>query len=230
MEFGTGVIPEELLSFEDAKKETIQVRALEMQKLGISDTDRTVTSDTLGATQRDDAMPVKFGDFIPAFVEIRINDRTEKVEIVPVESIPELEGARCIAFYSNRYRLAWDAWDEGEIYLWFDPIEDLSGITGKSGITFPQAFWTLLVKKTALNLIKVIRLKALHIGKSDREELNTILSMFEKSLNASLSEWEQEFFKWRNIDFNAGPRLRRTNEEIMARAYNNVTGRVSLDG
>ena len=239
MEFGTGVIPEELLSFEDVKVQTSQVRALELQKLGVSDTDRTVTKDTLGATQRDDVLPPKFGSVIPAFAEVQYNQQTdptrrEKVEIVPVESIPELEGSRCIAFYGEpmRYRLAWDSWNDngGIVYLWFDPIEDISSSLGSQDKIFPEAFWTLIVKKAALNVIRIVRMKALHIDKNDREELNSILSMFEASMIAQIGEWERQFQIWKNLDYNSGPRLRRTLEEIMDRSYDNVTGREPLDG
>lgn len=237
-EFG-GTIPENLLSFEGAKREFMSVRALELQKLGIASTDITVVKQVLTPSSRDEVFPGGVGaDIIPAFVEVQLlsalanQDETRyKVEIIPVELIPAYEGARVIAFYGlnpKRYRLGWDAWNEGELTLWYDTIEDLLTITGNTDLAFPQAFWTFIVKKTALNLIRIIRFKLAYNTPSEIKntvpQVTSALNLMEQSMIAQVAEWQMEFRKYLNIDLNTQPHLRRTNDEIKRRDYNNVTG------
>lgn len=239
-EFG-GVMPEVLMSFEDAEREFLSVRALELQKLGVSTTDITVTKSTLNATQRDGLLNTSEGDgMIPAFVELTPDSSTSgddrvKVEILPVELIPSYEGARAIGFYGTpgRYRLAWDAWDEGTLTIWYDPVEDLTSIGAATDISFPPNFFTYIFKKTALNLIRVAVAKLMIVDpaqfKESKGNITAALSAFEKSIDRQVGEWEHEFKKWRNLDLNSSPHLRRTNDEIQARGYNNVTGHIGGD-
>lgn len=239
-EFG-GVLPESLLSFEDAQREFISVRALELQRLGISTTDITVSSRQIIPNERDAALTPVFGaGMLPAFVEVvprgSSNDNERyKVEILPVELIPDYEGARAIAFYGTptRYRLAWDAWDEGPMIVWYDPIEDITQIGTSTDLTFPPAFWTFLIKKAALNLARVAQLKLVVLDssrhRSNAGAISATFGAFVASLSAQVQDWEREFHKFRNIDLNSQPHLRRTNEEIKARGFNNVTGYDPLD-
>lgn len=238
-EFG-GAMPDNLVSFEDATREFLSVRALELQKIGVSTTDITVTTQTINATTRDGLLDVSSkAGVIPAFVELTptsaAGDEKYKVEIIPVELIPDYEGGRAIAFYGTpmRYRLAWDSWDEGTLTLWHDPIEDMTAITAATNVTFPPNFWTHLFKKTALNLIRLARLKLAIIDpaslRQSQANISTALTGFEQSLVMQIAEWEQEMKKWRNLDLNAQAHLRRTNDEINGRGYNNVTGYGPLD-
>lgn len=230
-EFG-GAMPENLLGFEDAMREFLAVRALELQKLGISGTDKTVTSTSLAPTVRDAALPGGFGDITPAFVQLAdagdsTGNTVSKVEIVPIEDIADYEGARAISFYGNpmRYRLAWDAWLEGTVYVWSNPILDLSAVTETTVMTFPPAFWTLLYKKTARNLVRIATLK-IAFQVSDDPGLSTVaaaLAVLLDSLSAQTVEWEREFRKYTNLDLNAQPHLRRSIEERWARGVNDIT-------
>lgn len=238
-EFG-GAMPEVLVSFEDASREFLSVRALEMQKLGASTTDITVTKSNLSANTRDGLLPTITGvGMIPAFVELMHYDSSSevrsKVEILPTELIPAYEGSRAIAFYGTpgRYRLAWDAWDEGTIVLWHDPIDDLTQFTGATDVNFPPNFLTYLFKKTALNLVRVANFKLAIVDPASlRASQNNIagaLKQFEASLASQVGDWNAEFKKWRNMDLNSQAHLRRTNDEIQSVGYNNITGNNPLD-
>jgi hypothetical protein len=239
-EFG-GAMPEVLVSFEDASREFISVRALELQKLGVSTTDVTVTKSTLNASSREGTVPATTGvGMIPAFVELTLNDSGVpdarlKVEIIPTELIPSYEGSRAIAFYGTpmKYRLSWDVWDEGTITLWHDPIEDLTQFTSNSDVTFPPNFITYLFKKTALNLIRTAVLKLALVDpaslRQSQANIGTALSNFQGSLAAQCSEWEVEFRKWRNLDLNSQRHLRRTQDELALSDFDNVTGSSPLD-
>lgn len=236
-EFGSGAVPESLLSFEDAQREFLAVRALELQKAGIAASDVTVTKQTVSPSMRDDIVPPGFGNVTPAFAELApFSDSTGnlryKVEIVPIEDVPSYEGARVIGFYGNnplRYRIGWDAWDEGDLYLWYDPIEDISQINAGSDLSFPTAFWMFAVKKTALNLVRVLRLKIALIGPdgfNDRmPQANNALDALEKSLFMQCGEWQLEWKKYLNLDLSTGPHLRRSNSEIRARGYHAISGK-----
>lgn len=238
-EFG-GVVPESLLSFEDAMREFLSVRALELQKLGISTTDITCTKHTLYPTERDGLVSASIGDMIPAFAELApTSDSTGnsryKVEILPTELVPAYEGSRVIAFYGTptRYRLGWDSWDEGSLTLWYDPIEDLTQMTAATDLTFPPAFWTFLFKKSALNLVRLLKLKLATLDpisvSNNKANIVAVLGMFEESLFEQVTEWQAEFRKFLNLDLNSQSHLRRTSDEIRARSYNNVSGRDPLD-
>lgn len=238
-EFG-GAMPDNLLSFEDAQREFISVRALELQKLGISTTDITVTKRTISPNARDALLSPGIGDAIPAFIELSpFSDNTGnlryKVEIIPVELIPAYEGGRAIAFYNTplRYRVAWDVWNEGTLTLWYDPIEDVTQIRSASDLTFPAAFWTFIIKKAAINLVRLAKLKLVLIDPSNlstnKGDIVNVLTMFEQSLLPQVAEWQMEFKKFLNLDLNNQSHLRRTNEEIKMRGFDNTTGYDPLD-
>lgn len=235
MEFG-GVVPEELLSLEDARREFLYVRSLARQKIGIADTDKTVTSTPLTVTQRDDALPPNLQHIIPAFVEYEHNfpispNDLRRVLIVPADDIPNYEGARAIAFYGEplRYKLSWNAWEDGSLTLYYDPVDDLSAISGDDDLPFPMQFHTMLVKQAALKVTDIIKLKMTFLDRweeKDRaERLLGVLGGIEAKLLLQVSDWENEFKRWINKDHNEGPITRRTNEEIQARGYNDVGGR-----
>jgi hypothetical protein len=237
-EFG-GAMPDVLVSFEDASREFLSVRALELQKLGVSTTDLTVTRVPLNASTREGNVPTSTGvGMIPAFVELTpdgVTDGRLKVEIIPLELIPSYEGSRAIAFYGTptRYRLAWDAWDDGTLTLWHDPIEDLTQFQATTEITFPPNFLTHLFKKTALNLVRMARLKLALVDpaslRNSQANIATALSGFEMSIAAQVADWEVEAKKWRNQDLNSQSHLRRTHDELGYGSYNNVTGSDPLD-
>lgn len=239
-EFG-GAMPDNLISFEDATREFLNVRALELQKLGIATGDHTVTKSTLNASDRDGLVSPIFGeDMIPGFVELHRfdanyeNDR-DKVEIISVDLIPSYEGGRAIAFYGTpkRYRLAWDAWDEGTITVYYDPVEDITEIGQSQDITFPAAFWTFLIKKAALNLIRVALVKLAIIDpaefRTSKQDISKALTSFVALISPQVLEWEREFHKFRNADLNTQPHLRRTTDEINYADWSNVTGVRPLD-
>lgn len=237
MEFGTGVIPEELLSFEDAEREAVSVRALELQKLGIASPDKTLSENALSPTTRDGTLSAKLLEVVPVFAEAELTgtgtggdpNRREKVEIVPTQAIAGLEGARAIAFYNGRYRISWDVWDEGSIWVWGYDLTNLASSTAADSVTFPASFWTLVVKKAALNLIRVLKLKLITTSHPQAEPFIAVLGSFEGSIGAQAADWEREFFKWRTLDPNLTPHLRRTQSEIRVRGYNNITGLSPLD-
>jgi hypothetical protein len=235
-EFG-GLIPESICSFEDAKREYAYTRSLELQKLGIAGTDRTVTNAVLDpGDDRDGAMPSSapnLRDIIPAAVEFQPTNTTDRYKVVilsNVEDVPAYEGNRAISFYGEplRYRLAWDSWDAGDLYVYYDPVEDIEDLTGASEITFPLAFWTYLTKKTAFILIDMVRLKLTWLNREEeKEQLEKILKALDKmevKLAAQVAEWCGEFQRYINLDRNEGPYLRRSNLEIMARGYNDTSG------
>ncbi len=226
--------PEHLLAFEDVKREFIRVRALEMQKLGIADTNKTVTTTTLDLSGE-----LRTGtlstDMIPAFVEIHPTQATytnqqEKIEVVPLEEIASYEGSRAIAFYGTplKYKLAFDAWEYGNVTLYYDAIEDYTDWAGDDNVTFPPNFYIYLECKTALSLADLFALKLAYLFPNDqKEQLQLImnrLDAFKQSKLAYTAEWQAEFKKWKNQDLNQQPRLRRTQTEIWQRNYNNVTG------
>jgi hypothetical protein len=238
-EFG-GVVPENLLSFEDAMREFLSVRALELQKVGASTTDLTCTKLALAPSSRDALVGGSIGNAIPAFAELTpSSDSTGntryKVEILPTELVPAYEGARVIAFYGTptRYRLGWDAWNEGTLILWYDPIEDLSLLTSATDLTFPPAFWTFIIKKAAFNLVRLLKLKLVALDPANlttrKADLVNVLTMFEQSLIGQVGEWQAEFRKYINLDLNSQSHLRRTSDEIRARGYDNVSGLDPLD-
>lgn len=227
------IIPEHILSFEDVKTEFLGVYSTMSQKLGIADTDKTVSEVELSLTSRDELLNLSIGEMIPAFCEIQLfNAPTStrlKVEIVPPEDIPSYEGSYAISFYGEpvRARLAFDAWTVGTLYLFADNVPDLSLLRGSSNISFPTAFLNLLEEKTRLFVIDKLRLKLAWIQDKEIEVrlplIMSALDKMEQSALAKVGELEMEFKKWRNKDLNETPHLRRTNDEILRRSYNNIT-------
>jgi hypothetical protein len=231
-----GMLPESICSFEDAKREFMYARALELQKIGIATTNKTVTVSEMIVEARDGVMimPTGVGDLIAGAVEYEPNNLADgetnrsKVVIVQVDDIPAFEGNLAIAFYGDpmRYRLSFDSWLTGRLFVYYDPIEDLTELDGDTEITFPLAFWTYLTKKTAFNLIDMIRLKlAWHQRPEEVEQHKVILqalSALEAKLSKQAEEWHLEFKRWITRDLKQGPYLRRSNMEILARGYNNT--------
>jgi hypothetical protein len=234
-EFGN-IIPEPLFAHDDAKREFLYTRALELQKLGIADSDKTVVIDQLDVSSRDGQlnMPGQFAGMMPAFVEhLRTNaTKPETVRIVQPEDIPSYEGTRAIAFYSEplRYRVAWNSWETGVLYLGYDGIEDMNQLGGTTDLTFPPAFWTMLVKKTALKAIATIRLKMAFLNRAEEKEnislIADALKSKEATLLADVSEWQKEFHRWINKDLNQQATLRRHADELEARR----SGELGLNG
>jgi len=233
-------MPDSLVSFEDAEREFINVRALELQKIGVSSTDITVVKQQLHPTTRDQLLiPTNGIDMIPAFVEIRpremYGEERSKVEIVPVDAIPSYEGARAIAFYGTpmRYRISWDAWEEGDMTLYYDPVEDITSYGLSSDLTFPNGFWPFLIKKTALNVVRIAKVKLALINPSEytmqKGDIANALFSFEMSIGGQVMDWEREIQKFRNLDLNSQPHLRRTQDELRARDWNNVSRNSPLD-
>lgn len=244
-EFG-GIIPAELLAFEDARREFLYVRQLELQKLGIAPSNKTVTSSILDVSTRegtlelaDDncdtepwAIDVAFVEFQPTGGTI---DERIKVTIVGVEDITNYEGARAISFYGNplKYRLSWDSWDHGTLYLYYDPVEDIETLTdlsdcgNENAITFPLQFWQLLSKKTAFNLIDVIRLKlAFHQRPEEKEQtdlINNALTKMEQKLALRIAELDREWRRYINRDLNQQTYMRRSIIEMSARRANDAS-------
>lgn len=239
-EFG-GAMPESLVSFEDASREFLSVRALELQKLGVATTDYTVTKTTLSASDRDGLLSPIFGDdMIPAWVEATPanssnNNIRYKVAIITPDLIPAYEGARAIAFYGNpkRYRLSWDAWDDDTVTIYYDPVEDLTAIGQADDLTFPQAFWTLLFKKAALNTVRVALVKLALVNPSEfqgtKSDVVNALNSFVGLLAPQVAEWEHELRRYRALDLNTQPHLRRTQDELALADYNNVSRANPLD-
>jgi hypothetical protein len=235
-----GNLPDGILTYADASTEFLSVRALELQKMGISSTNVTSDHIVINPPSREGLLPtypsIPYVDVIPSFVElIPKNISTNsyiryKVEIVPVESIPEYEGARAIAFFGmpRKYRLAFDVWDSGSLDLWYDGVEDITTKDVTSDVTFPPAFWTFLFKKTALNLISKAMLRlSYNTSPQTRKlagDLTNGLKMAAEGLAMQVKEWELEMMKFRNLDLNTQPHLRRTHEEILLSDYNNITG------
>jgi hypothetical protein len=226
-EFG-GLIEERLLSFEDAKREFLYTRGLELQKLGIADSNKTVIIDEFSVSDRDGeiTMPTGLSGILPAFVEYggsSSTSRRDTVRIVTVDDIPSYEGSRAIAFYGDplKYRLSWNSWDHGTLFLGYDGIEDMDALLGSSDLSFPPNFWTFLVKKTAFNIIDVLRLKIAFLMRVEEIEqmklIENALNSKERKLLVQCQEWSTEFKRWINKDLNQQPVLRRSNEELMAR-------------
>lgn len=235
-EFG-GILPESVLSFEDAKREFSYCRAIELQRIGIAATNKTVTVSEMILDTRDGVMimPTNVGDLIPGAVEYEPSNLSagryerHKVTIVNVDEIPAFEGNRAIAFYGEpmRYRISFDSWETGRIFVYYDPIEDITDITGDTSLTFPRAFWTYLIKTAAKNLINLVRLKmSWHLRTEDKEQFQAIMSALnslEISLNMQSAMWKLELDRWINRDLSQTPYLRRSNVEIMARGYHDIS-------
>lgn len=243
-----GFMPSEsICSFEDAKREFLQTRALELQKLGVADSNKTVTSAKLVVASRTGSLvlPDNAGDpdIIPAAVEFQPTGSTtrQKVVIVEVDDIPGFENDRAIAFFDNplKYRLAWDSWTYGDLYLYYDPVEDMSAIAGGDTLTFSLAFWTLLTKKTALALCSMIHLKLTWLAREEERAqtayvgsrasqtppLLGALAAVEQKLMMQVQEWDREFRRFINKDLGQGPYKRRTQMEINGRGYLDVSDR-----
>ena len=239
-EFG-GAMPDNLVSFEDASREFLSVRALELQKLGVSTADFTVTKSVLNASTRDGLVTPSFGeDMIPAFAELTPRDSSDenykyKVEIISADLIPAYEGTRSIAFYGTpkRYRLAWDAWEDGTLTIFYDPVEDITSIGQASDVTFPSAFWTMLFKKAALNVVRLAIFKLAIIDpaefKSTKADIERSLQSFVALISPQVAEWEHEFRRHRSLDMNTQPHLRRTQDELALADYHNVSRANPLD-
>jgi len=234
-EFG-GRLPAHLLQFEDARREFLEVRALQLQRLGISDTDKTVQKVELSAFGRDGTLPDDLAVGTPAFAEFyHYNnyanpDTREKIEIVPVEQIPEFEGSRVIAFYGSplRYRAGFNFWDSGTISVWFDGVDELLNATGDMDAGFAPAFITYVVKQAAMNLVPVARLNlSMNSLPEEGERVPFImeaLNGFERNLAMQTEHWHKEFKKYVGSGLNTQSRLRRSNFEIKARGFNDLSG------
>lgn len=236
-------MPESLISFEDAKREFLQVRQLELGKLALSNTALTTVNSTVTAQVRTGVLSTTLGltteDLIPSHVEFLPDGGDEddkyKVEIVPIQELPSYEGGRAISFYGDplNYSVSWDFWDEGDLKIWYDKITDLIGVDAVTQMQFPSTFLTFLVKKTALSLVRIARLKLSMIDPAEyrqtKQEIYGALSAFEASLYPQVEEWRMEFRKYINLDRNIQPHLRRTNDELISQGYNNVTGSHPLD-
>lgn len=238
------MIPETLLSFEDVKRKFVRVRALAMQQLGFSDTDKTATFGSFTPAARDGLVDLGLGareGVLPNFVEFlptgaaRNQGHEVKVEIIPARDIPAYEGAFVIAFYGDplRYRLGFDSWNRGTLYLHYDPVEDWTAIAGTTAPNFPQNFEIMLENKSALLLIDTLRFK---MAFKLPEEIADRIQLIDKALDrlqqtkaAELAEWEKEFKLWKNTELNEQPHMRRTNDEIGNRGYGNVTRNNALD-
>lgn len=234
-EFG-GVLPDSLVSIEDAARELLSVRALELQKLGVSTSDITLTTMTITPAARDEAVSLGTNaDIVPAFVVATpLNAASDsiryKVAIIPPDRIHAYEGSRAVAFYGTPKRImyAWDVWDCDEsLTLYYDPIEDVSAIDTETTLTFPPGFYTMLVKKAALNIARVVKLKLAVLSPLDypnRGEIVNVLSSFEASIAGQVADWEAEARKFRSLDRSQQPHLRRTWDEIKYSDFDNVTG------
>jgi len=234
-EFG-GRLPAHLLQFEDARREFLEVRSLQLQRLGISDTDKTVQKLDLSAFDRDGNLPDDVSIGTPAFAEYydynshsNPNSR-QKVEIVPVENIPEFEGSRVIAFYGSplRYRAGFDFWNTGTVSVWFDGVEELLNSTGDMDANFAPAFITYVIKQAAMNLVPVARLNlSMNSLPEEGERMPFImeaLNGFERNLAMQTEHWYKEFKKYVGSGLNTQSRLRRSNFEIKARGINDLSG------
>src|SRR6185369_896835 len=118
------------------------------------------------------------------------------------------EGSRVIGFYGTptNYRLGWNAWEEGVLNLWYDPIEDITAVTESSDLSFPPAFWIFAVKKTAANLIRTLRLKTMMVNPDEFKDrlplIMNALNLHEQSLGVQCLEWQTEWKKFINMDLN----------------------------
>lgn len=234
-EFG-GVLPDTLADIEDAARELVSVRALELQKLGISTSDATLTTMTITPAARDEVVSLgSNADIIPAFaVATPLNASNDalryKVAIIPADRIHAYEGSRAIAFYGRPKRImyAWDVWDCDEtITLYYDPVESVIAQEISGNIDFPPGFYTMLVKKAALNIARVVKLKLAVLSPADypnRGEIVNVLSAFEQSIAGQVAEWEMEARKARSMDRNQQPHLRRTWDEIKYADFDNTSG------
>lgn len=238
-EFG-GVIPETICSFEDARREFLYVRESERQKIGIAPSNKTAENALLDVSVRDGELVLSGCDspaaISPAFVEYQPTNSTDrhKVTIVDAEDIPGFEGQRAIAFYADpmRYRLSFDSWDTGTLYLWYDEVEDLESLEGTDtngdevAIKFPLQFWQLLRKRAAFNLIDTICLKlAWHMRPEEKDQTAGIIAalrMKEQKLALRVQELDNEFRRWINRELNQQPFVRRTSMEIGLRGVNDA--------
>jgi hypothetical protein len=246
-EFG-GILPEALCSFEDARREFLYAYQSELQKIGVADSNKTVKFAVLDVSAREGKLILNDcdspADIIPAFVEYQETNTTDrqKVTIVDVEDIPAYEGQRVIAFYGDdplRYRLAFDSWTHGTLYLYYDEVtnvNDLDDITtcGKENeISFPLQFWQLLSKRAAFNIINIVQLKLAFLGRPEEQAqtdyIMKALAGLEMKLAARISELDREFRRWINKSTNQQVYVRRSNIEIMARNYNN-SGDAAFEG
>lgn len=245
-EFG-GAMPDNLISFEDAVREFLNVRGLELQKLGMSVSDVTLTKQTLNPSARDEALPIGFGDdCIPAFAVATPNSGSDtwsaKVAILPMDTIDSYEGSRAIAFYGNtpkRIKYAWDVWDCDEtVVVYFDPVEDMTTwtidpATQAPEVVFPPGFLPMLFKKAALNLIRVALVKLALVNPAEyisgKGDIFTALKMFENSIAAQVAEWDFEARRFRSLGRNQQPHKRRTFDEILAADWDNTTNNNPLD-
>lgn len=237
VEFGR--LSNNLIQFEDVAREFLQVRSLELQRLGISDTEKTVVHKTIKTGQREGNMAA-YGNFTPAFCEYIPNnavspDLRYKVAIIPVDQVPEYEGGRAIAFFGNprKYRAAWDFWENGEIDVWYDPIDDINTLVGSSDMAFAPNFDTFLVKQTQFNLIPLACINLAVNGTVEEEAkskaIERALDKMGEYLQPQLAKWEKEFRKYLTRDYNTQKHLRRTQDEILAQNYGNVSGNNPTD-
>lgn len=235
-EFGD-IIPSPILSFQDVAREFLNVYMLEMQKLGISNTNITVEYFDVTSPSREFNLRNVIGkDVFPAFIEFYPNNsiRIDKVEIVPLDKIPTYEGGKAAAFFGNplKIKLSWDYWKDGKLRIYYDPIYDLTSTDLAENVSFPPNFIPYIVKKTAYYLIGLILLKAstLSYVDSDFNLQNFVSAMnaIKENLNTQIIEWSEEFRKFKNIDRNFQPRLRRTWDELQGMSYDNVTGNYPL--
>lgn len=228
-EFGS-VLPDTLLSLEDCRREFLRVLALKMQELGISDTDKTVFCKILDHDERAGLLPENLTPAFVEFVPAGANENArEKVEIIPLEDVATYEGCHAMAFYGNPqgFRAAWDFWNYGTLYFYYDPIPQLEGYRGSDTITFPPAFFTLLVKQAAFNSASTVKLKLAVLAPPEMtgrmDVILKVLASVEQTLMLQLEQWQREFKKFLNKDLNEQPHLRRSFSELQAAGYNDIT-------
>jgi hypothetical protein len=228
-EFG-GRIPANLLQFEDARREFLSVRSLELQKLGVSH--KTVESKLLSGNARSGTLSP---EMTPSFVEFSYTGTTgvHRVEIVSLDKLPEYESGRAISFYGDRYKTSFDFWNNGAITLWYDPIEDFFNTSGDDDVPFVSSFSTYLVKQAAFNLCGVLMLNlALNAAPEEEEKMKLVVNLltgFQTTLSMQVAEWKKEFKKHVNAPFGNQPHLRGTNDEILAQGFNNIRRSSPLD-
>ncbi len=233
-EFGS-VIPENWLSWEDVARKFVRVRALELEKMGLSNTGKTLQVNTWVPTAREGAVESKFvsqadrTSIHPQHVELQANSVSnyrDYVEIVPVAAIPEFEGDYAVAFYGDplQYKMSADLWEIGTIYVYYDTIESWDDYEIVTTVDFPPNFTVMLELKTAiavadLALLKIAVKNPKEISDMQREQISKAMGLFIGQKSRELREWEDQFKVWLNRDRNTQPRVRRTYDELQWRDY-----------
>lgn len=200
-----GHLPECMLSMEEAANAFLRTRKFYWQQIGTSAQDMRVRRILLDTTAHEREFELPGGiesDAFPAFAEIEVaiesGGERAPVDIVPREALLRREGERALSVFDFpiRARLAWDAWDDGDVYLFYDPSARLEGDLDTE-IVFPYEYLEMIEQKSAYDLAALAMVKeqqeSFNMDRPANEGLIRGLGALSQTFAANIQRWEREW-------------------------------------